>query len=132
MTELMAILNRIWQEAEMQGVADRVVVMVGSDFGRTPSYNGANGKDHWPVSSMLLMGQGVPGGVTVGASDEGHNPRMLDPATLEPTDDPAVGVRLQPHHVHAAVRRLLGVEGSAADAAFPLAIPEEEALDILA
>jgi hypothetical protein len=132
MTNLMALVNRIWQEAELQGVADRLVVMIGSDFGRTPSYNGDAGKDHWPVSSMMLMGQGVPGGVTVGASDDGHNPRMLDPATLEPTDDPAVGVRLQPRHVHAAVRRLLGVEGSAADAAFPLAIPEEEVLDILA
>ena len=116
----------------MQGVADRLVVMVGSDFGRTPNYNGAAGKDHWPVSTILLMGQGVPGGVTVGASDSGHNPRMLDPATLAPTDDPAVGVRLQPRHVHAAVRRLLGVEGTAIDAAFPLGIPEDEMLDILA
>lgn len=132
MTALMALIDRIWQEAEMQGVADRLVVMVGSDFGRTPNYNGAAGKDHWPVSTILLMGQGVPGGVTVGASDSGHNPRMLDPATLAPTDDPAVGVRLQPRHVHAAVRRLLGVEGTAIDAAFPLGIPEEEMLDILA
>lgn len=132
MTELITLVDRIWQEAELQGIADKVVVMVGSDFGRTPNYNGDSGKDHWPVSSMLLMGQGVPGGVTVGASDDGHNPRMLDPSTLQPTDDIDAGIRLQPRHVHKAVRRLMGVDGSAQDAAFPIAIPEEEELDILA
>jgi hypothetical protein len=131
-TQAMNLLNFIWEEAERQTVADNMVVVVGSDFGRTPNYNGDNGKDHWPVSSMMLMGAGVPGGTAIEASDGGHNPRMLDPSTLQPTDDVEVGVRLQPRHIHKAIRRLMGVEGTDFDALFPLTIDEDEDLDILA
>ena len=41
--------------------------MMGSDFGRTIRNNDEEmGKDHWQVSSMMLMGHGVSGGRTVG------------------------------------------------------------------
>lgn len=30
----------------MHGIADRLVVVVGSDFGRTTHYNAEDGKDH--------------------------------------------------------------------------------------
>jgi uncharacterized protein (DUF1501 family) len=130
--QAMSLLNFIWEEAERQTVADNLVVVVGSDFGRTPNYNGDNGKDHWPVSSMMIMGTGVPGGTVVGASDEGHNPRMLDPSTLEPTDDIDVGVRLKPVHIHKAIRSLMGVADTDLDNFFPLTVDEGEEMDILA
>lgn len=128
----MNLLNFIWDEAERQQIADNLVVVVGSDFGRKPTYNGDNGKDHWFVSSMMLMGTGVPGGTVVGASTDMHDPRMLDPSTLAPTDDEEVGVRLQPMHIHKGIRKLMGIEGTDFDTLFPLSIPEDEDLDILA
>jgi len=70
------------QEAEAQGVADKLVVVVGSDFGRTPYYNEGNGKDHWSITSMMLMGPGIAGNRVVGATDELFKPKTVDAATL--------------------------------------------------
>ena len=130
--QAMSLLGFIWDEAERQQVADNMVVVVGSDFGRKPQYNADNGKDHWFVSSMMIMGTGVPGGTVVGASTDMHDPRMLDPSTLQPTDDETIGVRLQPAHIHKGIRKLMGVDGTDFDGLFPLSVPEDEELDILA
>ena len=40
---------------------DQIVVVVGSEFARTPGYNGGNGKDHWPITSMIVMANGIDG-----------------------------------------------------------------------
>ena len=42
----------LWEYAEEHGVADRLVVVIGSDFGRTNFYNAQSGKDHWPIGSL--------------------------------------------------------------------------------
>ena len=39
----------------------RIVLVVGSDFGRTNFYNEGEGKDHWPISSYLLWNGMRPG-----------------------------------------------------------------------
>jgi uncharacterized protein (DUF1501 family) len=44
-------------------------IVVCSEFGRTPELNGDNGKDHHPWTSMVLLGNGVKGGTTVGTTD---------------------------------------------------------------
>ena len=49
---------------------ESTTVMVLSEMGRTPVYNTAEGKDHWPYTSMLMFGQGIQGGQVVGATDE--------------------------------------------------------------
>ena len=46
-------VNYLWVYAEEHGVADRMVVVMGSDFGRTNFYNSVNGKDHWPIGSYV-------------------------------------------------------------------------------
>jgi hypothetical protein len=131
MNDLLADVNFLWEEAERQGVAQDLVVVIASDFGRTPNYNGGNGKDHWPVSSMIVMGAGVPGNKVVGLSDEGHNSVWLDPVTLQPAaEDAEEQVRIGPDHVHKNVRRLLGIEGSDVDEAFPISV--EYDLDLFA
>ncbi len=125
MNEIVGLVSFLWQEAERQGVADKLCVLICSDFGRTPNYNGNAGKDHWSITSMIAMGAGIPGNRVVGMTDEGHNAMLLDPATLMPTTDATKGVRLTPAHVHRGLRRVLGIEGTAADDMFPLSIDDE-------
>ncbi|WP_437668553.1 DUF1501 domain-containing protein [Sorangium sp. So ce131] len=112
--------------AEEQGIADRVVLVVGSDFGRTPGYNQGNGKDHWNITSMMLAGPGILGNRVVGATDERHNPLSVDPVTLQPSEN---GVRITPGHVHKALRKLAGINEDPTVQRFPLA--EEEDLPLL-
>lgn len=120
----------LWEEAQRQGVADDLVVAITSDFGRTPAYNAGNGKDHWPITSMIVMGAGVPGNRVLGASDEGHNPLYFDPHTLEPVSaGSTTKTRIGPDHVHKNLRRLLGVDGSTVDEAFPITV--EHDVDLL-
>ncbi len=104
--QLFGDINFLWEEAERQGVANDLVVMVGSDFSRTPQYNSRNGRNHWETTSMLLMGQGIEGNRVVGATDGGLNALRIDPNTLQESSD---GILLQPKHVHRALRDLLGV-----------------------
>ncbi|MDP6947089.1 MAG: DUF1501 domain-containing protein, partial [Myxococcota bacterium] len=71
LSELFLGLEYLFEELELTGLSDSVVVMVSSDFSRTPTYNGNNGKDHWPYTSMMLYGPGrIPGGRLLGATDE--------------------------------------------------------------
>ncbi|WP_437738635.1 DUF1501 domain-containing protein [Sorangium sp. So ce1335] len=111
--------------AEEQGIADRIVVVVGSDFGRTPGYNEGNGKDHWNITSMMLAGAGIQGNRVIGATDERHNPLEVDPVTLQPKEG---GVRIKPGHIHKALRKLAGIADDPLVQRFPLS--EEEDLPI--
>jgi uncharacterized protein (DUF1501 family) len=58
-----------------RGLLDSTLVVMGSEFGRTPQIKmtaGAKlpGRDHWaPVQSLFLAGGGVKGGRVIGASD---------------------------------------------------------------
>ena len=112
---LTAGLDEIWAEVERRDLAEKVTIMVGSDFGRTPGYNEGMGKDHWPVTSMLLMGAGIVGNRVVGGSDRGHRPLPIDPVTLEPAEG---GITLTPAHVHRALRAFAGVGGAEVDQMF--------------
>ncbi len=123
LVQLLQMIDFLWQEAENQGVADKMTVLVGSDFGRTPRYNDGNGKDHWSVTSMMLMGKGIPGNKVIGASDDGHNPKKINPSTFAVDDN---GIRLEPRHVHKSLRRLAGIDDNEYGRQFPLAIPDDE------
>ena len=74
---------------------------------------------------MMLMGRGIRGGRVIGATDENQLPRTIDPNTLALDDS---GVRITPGHIHAAIRRLGGIEDH------PLAAPyglEGDFIDLL-
>ncbi|MCB9524740.1 MAG: DUF1501 domain-containing protein [Myxococcales bacterium] len=107
MSDLLAGVDFLWDEAERQGIADKLTVVMGSDFGRTPSYNSGNGKDHWAITSVMLMGKGIPGNRVIGGTDERVRPLTVDPGTLALSDG---GIRIEPGHIHAALRRLAGVD----------------------
>lgn len=117
LAQLLEGVDFVLEEAERLGVRDKVLVAVGSDFGRTPGYNATNGKDHWSITSMMFIGAGVRGGRVVGATDERHRPRNVDPSTLQVSDG---GVRITPEHVHRALRRAAGIEEHELARQFPL------------
>jgi hypothetical protein len=53
-----------------RGMLDSTLVVLGSEFGRTPDINENDGRDHYPkVYSTVFAGGGVKGGFVYGASD---------------------------------------------------------------
>lgn len=53
-----------------RGLLDETVVVVTSEFGRTPKINNTAGRDHWPrVFSTLIAGGGIKNGQIYGKSD---------------------------------------------------------------
>jgi hypothetical protein len=61
-------------------LAGRAVVLVASEFGRTPRLNPSGGRDHWPrAQSVLLAGAGVAEGVVVGRTDERGEEPVAEP-----------------------------------------------------
>jgi hypothetical protein len=112
----------IMEYAATEGIAQQVVLVMGSDFGRTPGYNGGQGKDHWNITSMMMMGAGIPGNRVIGATDERHNPLNIDPATMQVSGG---GVRITPGHVHKALRKLAGIDTAEVVQRYPLAEEED-------
>ena len=61
-----ALINDLHQ----RGMLDSTLVMVTSEFGRSPKIGPTGGRDHWPrVFSTMLAGGGVKGGYVHGSSD---------------------------------------------------------------
>ncbi|MFT6239231.1 MAG: hypothetical protein ACJAQT_001309 [Akkermansiaceae bacterium] len=57
-------------DLDERGLLDSTLVMVTSEFGRTPKINATGGRDHWPrVFSVGLAGGGVHRGLVHGTSD---------------------------------------------------------------
>lgn len=111
-------IDHFWTFAEQLGIAERIVMVVMSDFGRTPHYNDTNGKDHWPISSAMVMERGAPwGNRMVGATDGGHNVMAIDPLSLQP-DSSNNGKIIYPKHVMQSLREYLGVADQAVAAPF--------------
>ena len=53
-----------------RGMLDETLVVVMTDFGRTPKINSTGGRDHWPnCFSVVMAGGGVQGGQVIGESD---------------------------------------------------------------
>lgn len=118
LTNLTQSVDYLWDYAEEQGLADRLVVVLGSDFGRTNFYNADEGKDHWPIGSYVIMEKHQSWtNRVVGETDGLHFAQRINPRTLERDD--ANGTIIYPKHVHKALRRYLGVENSPGARRFP-------------
>lgn len=121
-TKLLSGLDYIFAQAEAAGLAGKLYVVVGSDFGRGPTYNSTNdnaGKDHWPVTSMIVAGPNIPGNRVVGGTNADFGALKIDPGSLAPADG---GVPLTPEVVHTALRNVAGV--SDAETTYPLSAPQ--------
>lgn len=57
-------------DLDQRGLLESTLVVVNSEFGRTPKINAGGGRDHWPrVFSIVLAGGGIKRGQAFGASD---------------------------------------------------------------
>jgi hypothetical protein len=75
-------LDQTWSallsDLEKRGLLDETLVVMMSDFGRTPRVNGSAGRDHWTYCySVVFAGAGIRGGTVCGASD-GHAAYVKD------------------------------------------------------
>lgn len=85
------------KDLKARGLLDETLVVWGGEFGRTPTSEGAKGRDHHSTGfSMWMAGGGVRGGMVHGATDElGFN---------------AVTNRMHVHDLHATILHLMGLD----------------------
>lgn len=59
------------KDLKQRGLLDETLVVFGTEFGRTPGSQGADGRDHHPYGfSVWMAGGGIRGGIAHGATDE--------------------------------------------------------------
>ncbi|WP_165073508.1 DUF1501 domain-containing protein [Paludisphaera rhizosphaerae] len=84
------------RDLDRQGLLDRTLVMVSSEFGRTPKINRDGGRDHWPkVFNVVLAGGGAKKGLIYGSSNA---------TATEPENDP-----LGPEDLATTVYHMMGI-----------------------
>jgi hypothetical protein len=72
------------RDLSARGMLDKTLIMVSSEFGRTPKINGNAGRDHWPkVFSVVLAGGGIKKGFIYGKSDATATEPEEDGLTVE-------------------------------------------------
>jgi Protein of unknown function (DUF1501) len=84
------------KDLKARGLLDETLVLWGGEFGRTPTSEGAKGRDHNHHGfSVWLAGGGVKGGMVYGASDEFGFAAVQD--------------KMHVHDLHATMLHLLGI-----------------------
>ena len=107
--------SRLIRDLEERGMLDTTLVLVSSEFGRTPKINGTNGRDHYPrVFSVIMAGGGVKKGFIYGKSDAlGAEPdeNPVGPEDLAKTMYRLVGINAAKRLVLEGVRPIDIVNG---------------------
>ena len=58
------------KDLKQRGLLDETLVVVGTEFGRTPGTQGSDGRDHHPFAfSVVMAGGGLKGGIAHGSTD---------------------------------------------------------------
>lgn len=129
-----AMAEHITDTAQSQASPVPCVVVMSSDFGRTPVREGA-GSGHWPVASMMVLQNAaakalnviptntVIGGTT-GAPDNAPRTSSLNVRRINRTTHAFedTGIALSPAHVFRALRRAAGIADTDALRPYPIAI----------
>ncbi|ADB17461.1 protein of unknown function DUF1501 [Pirellula staleyi DSM 6068] len=90
-------LGSLIEDLAASGMLEKTMVIMLSEFGRTPRINKDAGRDHWAnVFSCFMAGGGIRGGQVIGSSDEDG---------AEPKDRP---VKVQ--DLHASICHALGID----------------------
>jgi len=102
----LSLLMKRLQETKLLA---KTTVVVMSEMGRTPKLNAVGptaGKDHWPVTSAMVLGAGVKAGA-YGGTDMKLNARNVDLVSGAATD---AGAPLRYDNFAAGVLKLVGVD----------------------
>jgi hypothetical protein len=71
------------RDLDQRGMLDSTLVVVTTEFGRTPKINKTAGRDHWPkVFSIVMAGGGMKRGYVHGSSDATGGEPDNDPVTV--------------------------------------------------
>lgn len=102
-------LHKLMTELEAAKLLANTTVVVMSEMGRTPRLNGplpTAGKDHWPITSAMVLGAGVKPGA-YGGTDNKLNARTidLDSGAVKDGKDP-----LRYDNFAAGVLKLVGID----------------------
>lgn len=103
LTNFDVIFSTFLAQLKAEGLLEDTLVVLYSDFGRTPRVNGNNGRDHWPVGGALLAGGGLLGGRAVGATDENLFALNVDENTGLASPN---GIQLSPVHLGGSIIQL--------------------------
>ncbi len=83
-------------DLKASGLLETTLVIITSEFGRTPRYNATRGRDHWPRAfSVVMAGGGIRGGQIHGATvADGSEPESdpVGPADLSATIFTLLGI----------------------------------------
>ena len=89
-------LASLIEDLAASGKLEKTMVIMLSEFGRTPRINNNAGRDHWArVFSCFMAGGGIKGGQVIGKSDEdamGPAERPVNPNDLHATICHAMGI----------------------------------------
>jgi len=124
--EFLAGIDYLVTKSEDLQIREKLVVVIQSEMGRTPTYNSGNGKDHWSINSIMFLGAGIAGNRVLGATDEKQLLVPIAPQTM--TIDSQQGIRSRPEHIHQALRELAGIADHEYCDQFPLGVKADERL----
>lgn len=97
------LISKLVEGLKSSGQLDSTLIVLYSDFGRTPKINNSNGRDHWPVGGAILIGGGIDGGRAVGGTDDDLRAESvnIDTGLVDPN-----GIQINPTHLGGAVLEL--------------------------
>ena len=113
-------------KAEELKIRDKLVIVIQSEMGRTPTYNKGQGKDHWSIGSIMFMGQGIRGNRVIGATDNKQLPTPVNAKSL--SNDREKGIRVRPEHIHKALREFARIDKHKFSSQFPLKVSDKDRL----
>lgn len=77
-------ISALLADLEARGLLEDTMVVLASEFGRTPDIDEDNGRNHYPKAfSALLAGGGVQGGTKYGRTDKEGREVIADPVSIQ-------------------------------------------------
>jgi uncharacterized protein (DUF1501 family) len=90
-------ISALLTDLKSRGLLDDTLVLWGGEFGRTPTAEGTDGREHHPFGfTMWMAGGGIRGGMTYGATDEFGWHSVQD--------------KVHVHDLHATILHLMGFD----------------------
>ena len=125
-SEFLDGIDYMLTKAEELKIRDKLVIVIQSEMGRTPTYNKGQGKDHWSIGSIMFIGQDIGGNRVIGATDNKQLPTPVNAKSL--SNDREKGIRVRPEHIHKALREFARIDKHKFSSQFPLKVSDKDRL----